>query len=145
MLSGSLSPCLVLEPLLNYCCYCTYHIYVTADSVKGHFFYSLHFDQRYTGDRGGMATAQIRGPKPYRVGGDFALSVRRFEAYARTVKIPNAQIHWSAHVDIEYSNHRIYAGCCVFYKNKNKQTANHRICLLHQCRLPFMGMLFSNF
>ena len=99
MLSGSLPPCLVLEPLLNYCCYCTYHVYVTADSIKScctfgqcHFFYSLHFDQCYTGGSGGMATAQIQGPKPYTVGGDFALWVRRFEAYARTVKIPNAQM-----------------------------------------------------
>ena len=39
-----------------------------------------------------MATAHIRGPKPYAVGGDFALWLRRFEAYARSVKIPVGQM-----------------------------------------------------
>ncbi len=39
-----------------------------------------------------MATAHLQGPKAYSVGGDFALWVRRFEAYARAVKIPDAQL-----------------------------------------------------
>ncbi len=48
----------------------------------------------YIGGSGGMTTStgQIRGPKQYAVGGDFALWVRRFEAYARVVKIPNGQM-----------------------------------------------------
>ena len=39
-----------------------------------------------------MATTHIRGAKPYAVGGDFALWLRRFEAYARSVKIPVGQM-----------------------------------------------------
>ena len=39
-----------------------------------------------------MATPQIRAPRPYSVGDDFALWTRRFEAYARSVKIPEAQL-----------------------------------------------------
>ncbi len=39
-----------------------------------------------------MATAHFRGPKQYAVGGDFPLWIRRFEAYARSVKIPVGQL-----------------------------------------------------
>ncbi len=39
-----------------------------------------------------MASGQIRGPKPYAVGGDFALWVRRFEAYSKAVRIPDEQM-----------------------------------------------------
>lgn len=39
-----------------------------------------------------MATAHVRGPKQYSVGADFPLWLRRFEAYARSVKIPVGQL-----------------------------------------------------
>ena len=37
-------------------------------------------------------TPQIRAPRPYSVGDDFALWVRRFEAYSRAVKIPDDKL-----------------------------------------------------
>lgn len=39
-----------------------------------------------------MATAYFRGPKQYSIGTDFPLWLRRFEAYARSVKIPVGQL-----------------------------------------------------
>lgn len=40
-----------------------------------------------------MATPlQIRAPRPYSAGDDFALWIRRFEAYARSVKIPDDKL-----------------------------------------------------
>ena len=41
-----------------------------------------------------MATPplQIRAPRPYSVGDDFALWIRRFEAYARSVRIPDDKL-----------------------------------------------------
>ncbi len=39
-----------------------------------------------------MATAQVRAPKQYKIGGDFVLWLRRFEANARVAKIPLGQM-----------------------------------------------------
>ena len=40
-----------------------------------------------------MATPlQIRAPRPYSAGDDFALWIRRFEAYARSVRIPDDKL-----------------------------------------------------
>ncbi len=39
-----------------------------------------------------MATAHLRGPKPYVVGRDFSLWMHRFEAYARAARIPQEQL-----------------------------------------------------
>ena len=37
-------------------------------------------------------TVQIRAPRPYTVGDDFALWIRRFEAYASSVRIPDGKL-----------------------------------------------------
>ncbi len=43
---------------------------------------------RNTGGSGGISSACIRAHRPYSLGDDFALWVRRFEAYCRAVKTP---------------------------------------------------------
>ena len=47
-----------------------------------------------SGGSGGMATPAplIRTPRPYSVGDDFALWIRRFEAYTRAVRIPDDKL-----------------------------------------------------
>ena len=44
---------------------------------------------RNSGGSGGISTAAIRAPRPYSLGDDFGLWVRRFEAYCRAVGTPH--------------------------------------------------------